>query len=385
MIPYGRQDITQEDIDEVVRVLRSDFLTQGPQIELFESALATAARSRFAKSFSNATAALHSVYLALGVKPGDTVWTSPITFVATSNAAIYCGAEVDFVDVEPDTGNMSMDALEEKLIEAKKAGNLPKLVVPVHLSGYSCDMRRLKGLADSYQFQIVEDASHAIGGKYQGEPIGSCQFSDAAVFSFHPVKIITTAEGGAVTTNNPEVDRLLSLFRSHGITRDPQSMEGESHGPWYYQQIELGFNYRMTDIQAALGSSQLKRLDAIVSSRQDIAKRYNDELSSLPLSTPHVRAGDLSAFHLYIIRLDREPFVGRRREVFESLRSNGIGVNVHYIPVHTQPFYQKRGFRSEGLQTATAFYSSAISLPMFPTLRPEQQEHVVSTLKRILG
>ena len=337
MIPYGQQNISQDDIDAVVEVLRSDFLTQGPLLPEFEKIVAGYCGVNHAVAVNSATSALHIACLALGVGPGDLVWTSPITFVASANCARYCGADIDFVDIDPDTYNMSVERLEEKLEHAKQKGRLPKVVIPVHLSGQSCEMEKIHALSVQYGFQIIEDASHAIGGSYKGGKIGSCRYSDITVFSFHPVKIITTGEGGMAVTNDPTLAKHMSRLRSHGITRYPSEMTHLPDGSWYYQQIELGFNYRMTDIQAALGISQMRRLDDFVSQRHVIAARYDELLKDAPVTRPCQHPDAHSALHLYIVRLHVDLMKYSHREVFERMRADGIGVNLHYIPVYRQP------------------------------------------------
>lgn len=384
-IPYGRQSVVERDVEAVVGVLRSDFLTQGPVVPRFEQRVADHCGVPYAIAVSSATAALHIACQALGLKPGKTLWTTPITFVATSNAALYCGADVDFVDIDPVTANMSVAALEAKLADAKKQGKLPHVVAPVHLMGNSCDMEAIHGLAKIYGFKIIEDASHAIGGKYQGRPVGDCRFSDCTVFSFHPVKIITTAEGGLITTRDPDLRESLMRLRSHGITRDPERMEGPSHGPWYYQQIDLGFNYRLTELQAALGLSQMDQLDAFVEERHRIVERYRALLAGLPLRLPVEGRDSYSAWHLYVVRLDRPDLIARHRQIFESLRDAKIEVNVHYIPVPSQPYYRKLGFHEENYPEALRYYRAAITLPIFPGLTEREQEHVATTLKRLLA
>ena len=384
VIPYGRQDIDQADLQAVLEVLQSDWLTQGPAITLFEGLVARYCGARHTLAVSNATAALHLACRALGLGPGDSLWTSPITFVASANCARYCGADVDFVDIDPQTYNMSVAALEAKLREAEMAGRLPKVVVPVHFAGQSCDMAAVRKLADRYGFAIVEDASHAVGARYLDTMVGSCQYSDITVFSFHPVKIITTGEGGMLLTNRQDLYDSLVLLRSHGITRDPAAMTTPSEGPWYYQQVDLGYNYRITDIQAALGASQMRRLDAFVARRRELAQRYDDRLINLPVIRPWQSPDGASAFHLYPIQLDPERTSKSRREVFEALRSSGIGVNVHYIPVHTQPYYQELGFRPGDFPTAERYYASAISLPMFALLGDADQDRVVTALAEAL-
>jgi UDP-4-amino-4,6-dideoxy-N-acetyl-beta-L-altrosamine transaminase len=385
MIPYGRQDITQEDIDSVVEVLKSDFLTQGPQVPAFEKSIQDYCGVEFALAVNSGTSALHVACLALGVGPDDEVWTSPITYVASANCARYCGASVDFVDIDPRTYNMSVEALQHKL-EGRKAagGTLPSVVIPVHLCGQSCDMEAIRALGDEYGFRIIEDASHALGGAYRDRPIGDCRYSDMTVFSFHPVKIITTAEGGAVTTNDAILAERLELFRSHGVTRDEALLTQPSHGPWYYEQIELGYNYRITDIQAALGKSQMQRLDANVSRRHELAERYDTLLADLPLQLPFREAFNYSAFHLYVVLLD-EARAAERRAVFESLRAQGIGVNVHYIPVHLQPFHRETGRETGAFPCAEDYYARAISIPMYASLTDEEQDQVVTSLGTALS
>lgn len=384
MIPYGRQDITQSDIDAVIAVLQSDFLTQGPIVPQFEAALRDYCGAKHAIAVNSATSALHIACLSLGLGPGDYLWTSPITFVASSNCALYCGASVDFVDIDPKTYNMDPIALEQKLIAAEKEGRLPKIVVPVHLSGQSCDMEAIYALAQRYKFHIVEDASHAVGGRYRGEPIGNCRYSDITIFSFHPVKIITTAEGGMALTNDSQLANKMELLRSHGITRDPVMMTHEPDGPWYYQQVDLGFNYRMTELQAALGVSQVERLDQYVTRRHELARRYDALLSDLPVTTPWQHPDSYSGLHLYIIRLQLDNIRKSHRQVFDSLRELGVGVNLHYIPVHTQPYYERIGFKIGDFPQAEKYYLEAISLPMYPTLTDDQQEAVIAAVKEVL-
>jgi UDP-4-amino-4,6-dideoxy-N-acetyl-beta-L-altrosamine transaminase len=383
-IPYGRQDISQADIDAVVAVLQSDYLTQGPTVPKFEQAVAAYANAKHAVAVNSATSALHIACKALGLGPGDWLWTSPITFVASANCGLYCGARVDFVDIDPRTYNICPNALARKLERAERNGNLPKVVVPVHLCGQPCDMQAIHALAVRYKFKIIEDASHAIGGRYQGLTIGNCVHSDITVFSFHPVKIITTAEGGLCTTNSAELANKMTLFRSHGITRDPTQMTQEVDGPWFYQQIELGFNYRMTDLQAALGVSQMKRLDHFVSRRHLLARRYDDLLSNLPLTTPWQHPDSYSGLHLYVVRMQLDKCSRTHREVFDSLCELGIGVNIHYIPVHTQPYYQRMGFKWGDFHEAERYYSEAISLPLFPAMTDSDQDDVIYALQRSL-
>jgi UDP-4-amino-4,6-dideoxy-N-acetyl-beta-L-altrosamine transaminase len=383
-IPYGRQDIDSEDIQAVINVLKSDFLTQGPVVNSFEAAISSYVGAQYAVACNSATSALHLACLALGVGHGDRVWTSAITFVASSNCALYCGAEVDFVDIDLTTYNMSIEALTEKLIIAKSSGALPKVVIPVHMAGQSCDMEAIDVLSQEYGFKVIEDASHAIGGRYREDLIGSCKFSDITVFSFHPVKIITTGEGGMAVTNNSILAEKMSLLRSHGITRDPIQMESKPHGPWYYEQIDLGFNYRMTDIQAALGLSQSKKIEHYVRCRNEIAERYKSVLRNLSVTLPTVVENNYSAFHLFVILLSMGTSKSKHLEVFSQLREGGIGVNIHYIPVYLQPYYQKRGFKKGYCPNAEDYYSRAISLPVFPALAIEQQDLIGSKLSEIL-
>lgn len=385
MIPYGRQDITRDDIDAVVAVLQSDFLTQGPKVPLFEQSVATHVGGAHAVAVNSATSALHIACLALGLGPGDWLWTTPVTFVASANCGLYCGAQVDFVDIDPRTYNLCPLALEAKLVAAEKVGKLPKVLVAVHLCGQPCDMATIYALGQKYGFKIIEDASHAIGGKYKGEFIGNSRYSDITVFSFHPVKIITTAEGGMAVTNNAELATKMALLRSHGITRDMAQMTQAPDGPWYYQQIHLGFNYRMTEVQAALGVSQMQRLDAYVARRHELAQRYNQMLADLPVTTPWQHPDSYSGLHLYVIRLQLDNIAKTHRQVFEDLREQSIGVNLHYIPVHTQPYYQRMGFRIGDFVQAEQYYADAISLPMFQTLSDEQQDQVVDVLRKVLS
>lgn len=381
-IPYGRQDISEEDIQAVVDVLRSDWLTQGPAILRFEDAVARYCGADHGIAFANATGALHIACLALGVGPGDYVWTTSNTFVASANCARYCGAEVDFVDINPTTYNISEEVLASKLKEADKKGTLPKVVIPVHFSGQSCDMSQIKALSSRYGFHIIEDASHAIGGRYENKPIGDCRYSDMTVFSFHPVKIITTGEGGMVMTNSEGLKNRLQRLRTHGITRDTRFMQSPPQGDWEYQQIELGYNYRMTDMQAALGYSQLTRIDDFIARRHVLAARYTALLADLPLVTPHLVSNAYSSFHLYVIRV-KEEAKKSRRQAFDAMRSAGIGVNVHYIPVHLQPYYQQLGHKAGDCPNAEAYYADAITLPLHYKMSESQQDFVVSTLRKI--
>lgn len=384
MIPYGKQSITQQDVDAVVDVLTSDFLTQGPQVPAFEKTLKEATGASHALAVNSATSALHIACLALGLGERDILWTSPITFVASANCGLYCGAEVDFVDIDPQTYNLCPQKLEQKLIAAEKLGKLPKVVVAVHLCGQPCDMQAIRFLAQKYDFKIIEDASHAIGGRYLETPIGSCKYSDITVFSFHPVKIVTTAEGGAALTNDDALAEKMNLLRSHGITRDESLMENDSDGGWYYEQIDLGFNYRMTELQAALGVSQMQRLKEFVGSRHQLAARYNELLVTLPVTIPYQLEDTYSGLHLYVIRLQLEKIGKSHRQVFTELREKGIGVNLHYIPVHTQPFYQRLGFKKGDFFEAEKYYREAISIPLFHGMTQEQQDKVISVLTEVL-
>ena len=384
MIPYGKQNINQADIDSVVNVLQSEFLTQGPQVPLFEKTVSEYCGVKYGVAVNSATSALHIACLALGLGEGDYFWTSPNTFVASANCGLYCGAKVDFVDIDSKTYNLSTKELEKKLIQAKQDNKLPKIVIPVHFAGQSCDMKKIHSLGKEYGFKIIEDASHAIGGKYLDQSIGCCQYSDITVFSFHPVKIITTAEGGLATTNNKELSEHMQLFRSHGVTRDPELMIKKAEGGWHYQQVELGFNYRMTELQAALGVSQMKRLDEFVALRHQRQKRYDELLKNLPVVAPYQDMDSYSALHLYPIQIQTDKVKNTRKEIFEALRKNDIGVNVHYIPVHTQPYYENMGFRKGDFPNAENYYESTISIPMFQGLTIEMQDKVVNVLKKVL-
>lgn len=385
MIPYGRQDINQQDIDAVVEVLKSDFLTQGPQVPAFEQAIMDVCGAKYAVAVNSATSALHIACLALELGSDDWLWTTPNTFVASANCALYCGAKVDFVDIDPRTYNLCAKQLEKKLIAAQKVGKLPKIVIPVHFSGQSCDMQAIHELAKKYGFHIIEDASHAIGGKYKGEPIGNCRYSDITIFSFHPVKIVTSAEGGAAMTNRADLAEKMLLLRSHGITRDEELMTKAADGPWYYQQIELGYNYRMTELQAALGLSQMQRLQEFVIKRHKLASRYDELLQDLPITLPWQHPDSESARHLYVIRLQLEQINITHLDVFNALRAAGVLVNLHYIPVHMQPYYQKMGFESGQFPEAEQYYKEAISIPLYSAMTEGQQDTVCSTLKTILS
>lgn len=386
MIRYGQQEITQADIDAVVSVLGSSNLTQGPMIPAFEQAVIDVTGARHAFAVNSATSALHIACLALELGPGDWLWTSPNTFVASANCGLYCGAKVDFVDTDPRTYNLCPIALETKLLQAEKEGRLPKIVVPVHLTGQPCDMEVIHDLSQKYGFRIIEDASHAIGGRYKGQPIGNGQYSDITVFSFHPVKIITTGEGGMALTNDDALATRLGLFRSHGITRDLDLMTQKMDGPWYYQQVALGLNYRITDIQAALGVSQMTRLSQYVTRRQEIAARYDRLLTDLPVTLPWQHPDSYSAFHLYVIRIQLDKIAPvSHRQVFEALRDADILVNLHYIPVHTQPYYKAMGFQNGDFPEAEQYYREAISIPMHPSLTEEEQDFVVATLRTALA
>jgi len=381
-IPYSRQCITEDDIAAVSAVLRSEFLTQGPAVPAFEAMFAERHQVRHAVAVSNATAALHLASLALGAGPGTRVWTSPNSFLASANCALYCGAKVDFVDIDPATRNMSVEALRARLEAAEVSGTLPRIVIPVDFAGLPCDLREMRALADRYGFRILEDASHATGALYHGRPVGSA-WADASVFSFHAVKIVTTGEGGLVTTQDDALAQELRLLRSHGMTREPALMQREPDGPWYYEQQRLGHNARMTDLQAALGASQFARLDAMHAQRAALAERYDGLLAALPLKRPARLADRVSAWHLYAVEVDTPRTT--RRAVFDALRAADIGVNVHYIPIHTQPHYERLGFRRGDFPAAEAYYANAISLPLFPAMTLAEQDHVVSSLQRALA
>ncbi|MEW9902615.1 UDP-4-amino-4,6-dideoxy-N-acetyl-beta-L-altrosamine transaminase [Pseudomonas putida] len=379
MIPYGRQNISDDDIASVVEVLHSEWLTQGPGVASFEQAVAEVCRARHSVAVSNATCALHIACLALEVGPGDLVWTSPNTFVASANCARYCGADVDFVDIDPQTLNLSVVRLAEKLQTARQAGRLPKVVIPVHFAGRSCDMRAIAELAKEYGFRVIEDASHAVGAEHEGMPVGACQYSDIAVFSFHPVKIITTGEGGMLMTNDLAIARRLVRLRSHGIAQNSDDLLSTPQGPWEYQQIELGYNYRMTNLQAALGASQLKRLPQFIARRRQLVRQYHALLADLPVILP--QASEESAWHLYPIRVPAE----RRLDVFKQLRAADVWVQVHYIPVHTQPYYRNLGFNLGDFPEAEAYFAEAFSLPLFYDLTDEEQCTVVQLLREALS
>jgi len=385
MIPYGRQDISEADIQAVIDVLKSDYLTQGPVTPAFEKAISEYCGVNFAFAMNSATSALHAACLALDVGPGDVVWTTAVTFAASANCALYCGASVDFVDIEPQTFNLSTDSLETKLLYAKDYGQLPKVLIPVHLCGQPCNMKRIKELSLIYGFKIIEDASHAVGGKYCGEPIGNCVYSDITVFSFHPVKIVTTAEGGMAVTNNTKYAKKLELMRSHGITRNTEDMVRASQGPWYYEQIDLGYNYRMTDLQSALGLSQMDRLDEFIEARHRVADLYKSMLHDSRIKLPWQHPEGHSALHLFVVRVNRALVEKSHSQIFKELRDLGVGVNLHYIPVYLHPYYQKQGFVPGYCPEAEKYYSEAISLPMYPKLTEQQQNKVVTSLLKVLG
>jgi UDP-4-amino-4,6-dideoxy-N-acetyl-beta-L-altrosamine transaminase len=384
MIPYGRQSIDQGDIDAVVEVLKSDWLTQGPSIDRFEAAVAERCGARHAVAICNATAGLHIACMALDLGHGDWLWTTPNTFLASANCGRYCGANVDFVDIDARTWNMDAEKLAEKLVEAERLGRLPKVVVPVAFSGQSCNMARIKALSQQYGFAIVEDASHAVGASYQGKPVGCGDYADMTVFSFHPVKIITTGEGGIVVTNSDDLADRLRKARSHGMTREPDEMHEPSHGPWYYEMVSLGYNYRLTDIQAVLGLSQLKRLDDFLARRRELAARYDQLLADLPLQLPTRQAGAESAWHLYVVRIRREVVSKPYEVIFDALRAAGVGVNMHYIPVHLQPYYRQFGFQAGDFPEAERYYGEALTLPMYADLSDAQQDNIVAALRAVL-
>jgi len=384
MIPYGRQDISDEDVKAVIDVLKSDFLTQGPAVPVFQNEICNYTNVNHAVAVNSGTSALHIACLAMGLGDGDWLWTSPNTFVASANCGVYCGAKVDFVDIDPQTYNMCVNKLEEKLIYAKSKNQLPKIVVPVHFAGQSCDMKGIYELSQRYGFRIIEDASHAIGAQYLGKPIGNCRYSDITIFSFHPVKIITCGEGGVATTNSAELASKMELLRSHGITRDPEIMSKESDGDWYYQQLDLGFNYRMTDIQAALGASQMNRLNEFVNKRRDLAQRYDELLMELPIVTPYQNPDTSSCFHIYPILIDLGTVKKLRKNIFNELRQRGIGVNIHYIPIHTQPYYAELGFKLGDFKEAEYYYNRTISIPIFSSMSYQQQDYVIEQVRQVL-
>jgi len=385
VIPYGQQDISEADIEAVTAVLRSDFLTQGPLVPRFEDLIAKRVGARHAVASNSATSSLHLACLALGVSPGDRVWTSPVTFVASANCARYCGAEIDLVDIDARSCNMGVPVLAEKLRVAEREGKLPKVVIAVHLAGQPADLEGIHALARQYGFSVIEDASHAIGGRYRDDPIGSCRYSDITVFSFHPVKIITTGEGGMALTNDPALARRIARLNSHGITRDASEMTAPSDGPWYYQQLELGYNYRLTEIQAALGLSQLDRLDAYVARRHAIAQRYDEMMRDMPVAMPWRDPRDYSGFHLYVVRLQLAEISRTHREVFERMRAAGVLVNLHYIPIYRQPDFARYGFDPAHFPEAERYYAEAITLPLFPTMTEDDQDFVVECLREAVN
>ncbi|MDO6618563.1 UDP-4-amino-4,6-dideoxy-N-acetyl-beta-L-altrosamine transaminase [Shewanella sp. 6_MG-2023] len=381
MIPYGRQSISQEDIEAVTAVLQSDFLTQGPQVPLFESSIAAITQSSYAIAGNSATSMLHVACLALGVTEGDIVWTSPVSFVASANCSLYCGATIDFVDIDPATANMCPEALAIKLSMASKTNKLPKVIIAVHMAGHSCDMEKIAALAGQYGINVIEDAAHGIGGHYLASPLGSCKYSDITIFSFHPVKIITTGEGGVATTNNPDLAKAMSLSCSHGITKNKADMENSNEGDWFYEQQSLGYNYRMTDMQAALGCSQLKLLSHVVAVRNRLAERYQNLLNDSDIKVVIPLEGSVSAYHLLLVQL---PDKCDRKSIFNAMRKAGIGVHVHYIPIHLQPYYQELGFKKGSFHNAEKYYQSCLTLPLFPNLTFEQQDYICNTLKELV-
>ena len=384
MIPYGKQDISQFDIDSVVEVLKSDFITQGPKTLIFENKISDYCMADYSVTVNSATSALHIACLALGLGEGDWLWTSTNTFVASANCGLYCGAKIDFIDIDPRSYNMSVELLEKKLIYAKKNRKLPKILIPVHFAGQPCDMKKIHKLSKEYGFSIIEDASHSIGGKYLDNPIGNCQYSDITIFSFHPVKIITTAEGGVATTNSKKLSEKMRLYRSHGITKDPSEIVQQPDGDWYYEQVDLGFNYRMTELQSALGISQLRKVDEFVHARWTLKERYDELLINLPLIKPFQYSYAYSSMHLYPVQILTNKLTISHKQIFHYLRKNGVGVGLHYIPVHLQPYYQKFGFKRGDFRNSEAYYSKAISLPLFHAMTFEQQDTVVSVLKKVL-
>ena len=384
MIPYGKQDINQADIDAIVEVLHSDFLTQGAQVPLFEKTVSNYCNSNYSVAVNSATSALHNACLALDLGKDDWLWTSPNSFVASANCGLYCGARIDFVDINPQTYSLSVSELEKKLVKAQRENKLPKVLIPVHFAGQSCDMKRIHSLSKEYGFKIIEDASHAIGGQYLDRPIGCCQYSDITIFSFHPVKIITTAEGGLATTNSEELAERMRLLRSHGVTRNQKLMTKDLEGAWCYQQIDLGFNYRMTELQAALGVSQMKRLDEFVAKRHSLQERYDLLLKNLPIIKPFQAENTYSALHLYPIQIVLNKVQKSREQIFNELRDSGIGVNVHYMPIHMQPYYQQFGFNEGDFPNSEDYYSQAISIPLFHSMSLVQQDEVIAKLKMII-
>lgn len=385
-IPYGLHDIDETDIEEVNKVLRGDWLTQGEMVPTFEQAITKRAGAKYAVAMNSATSALHLACLALEVGPGDIVWTSANSFVASANCAIYCGASVDFVDINEKTYNISIDALEKKLSEAKCIDKLPKVLIPVHFSGLSCDMNEISRLSEKYGFRVIEDASHAIGSKYKNEPVGSCKWSDITIFSFHPVKIITSGEGGMALTNSNELSNRMQLLRTSGITKDPIFFEKKEHpAPWYYEQLMLGYNYRMNDIQAALGASQMRRLDNFLDKRNILAKNYNMLLSDNSLQLPVFDDDYFSSFHLYVILLPKDISEEDHLDIFSKLRKDNIGVNLHYMPIYLQPFYRRQGFRKGHCPNSESYARRAISLPIFPGLSSDDQDRVVSSLEKAVS
>lgn len=380
MLPYGKHSVDETDVDAVVDVLRNQFLTQGSIVPKFEQALCDYTGSEYAVAVNSGTSGLHVACLAAGVSKGDIVWTVPNSFVASANCALYCGASVDFVDIDMATRNIDVQKLKKKLASASESGTIPKVLIVVHFSGFSCDMQSIRALTEKYSVVLIEDAAHALGGNYQGNKIGNCQFSDMTVLSFHPVKSITSAEGGAVLTNRQELHQKLILFAKHGVTRDPHQMSGESHGPWYYQQVELGYNYRLSDLHAALGLSQIQKLDSFIDKRRALAKNYQDKLVNLPITLPLVSALDNSAWHLYMIELTQHD----RKHVFQKLHDRKIGVNVHYIPIHLQPYYQQLGFNEGDFPVSEQFYNNALTLPLFPDMTLSEQNKVIDVLHEML-
>jgi UDP-4-amino-4,6-dideoxy-N-acetyl-beta-L-altrosamine transaminase len=384
MIPYGKQSISKSDIEAVKKVLKSDFITQGPKVPEFEKKVKNFVGSKYAFAMNSATSSLHIACLAIGLKKGDFLWTSSNSFVASANCGIYCGAKIDFVDIDPNSYNMDMKLLKEKLEIAKKNKKLPKVVIPVHMAGQSCDMKTMSALSKQYGFKIIEDASHGIGSKYNDKYVGGCQYSDITVFSFHPVKIITTGEGGVATTNSRALAKKIDILRTHGITKNKKDMINPSHGPWYFEQLELGFNYRMTDIHASLGINQMKSLKKFVTKRNSLARNYNNLLKALPLSTPEQSENTLSSFHLYIVRVDLKKLKNKKNKIFNLLRKKGIGVNVHYIPIHYHPFYQNLKFKKGYLPETEKYYEEALSLPIYPDLSFKDQKYIVNSLEEVL-